>query len=133
VDGRWLFLDASRTFLAESPLMFRRRILPLDDRRALPRRSVHLSGPTLNSLDVIDLARRLPPLAGGDCVALADAGAYSISRASRYAGLSPEAWMIEIGGRLRRIRRAEGLADLVAPMLDAPIPDGDREPASPEP
>jgi diaminopimelate decarboxylase len=117
VDGNWLYLDASRTFLPESPLQFRRRILPLADRRALPRRRVHLSGPTLNSLDVIDLARRLPPLDCGDLVALGDAGAYTISRASRYAGLGPEVWMIELGGRVRRIRRAEGLADLVAPML----------------
>jgi diaminopimelate decarboxylase len=117
-DDGWLFLDASRNFLGESPFLFRRTILPLvhAGRRE---RFVHLSGGTLNTTDVLDLRRRLPALEVGEALAFCDAGSYTISRATRYAGTSPAIVLHTIGGELRRIRRPESLADLVAPMAPA--------------
>jgi diaminopimelate decarboxylase len=119
VDGRWLFLDASRNFLGESPLLFRRPLLPLREPGAGPDRFVHLSGNTLNTLDVLDLRRRLPRMDAGDALAIGDAGAYSISRASRYAGTSPPILLVARDGTVREIRRAESFADLAAPMASA--------------
>jgi diaminopimelate decarboxylase len=116
VDGRWLFLDASRNLLGESFALFHRRLLPLAGWGAGPPRRVHLSGPTLNTMDVLDLARRLPPARPGALLAVLDAGAYSLSRAGRYAGMAPEAWLLTRDGRLERLRRAEGFAELAAAM-----------------
>jgi diaminopimelate decarboxylase len=112
VRGRWLFLDASRNYLPESPLLFARRILPLTEARRGGERFWNLSGCTLNTLDVLDLHRRLPLLAPGDGLAFCDAGAYSISRASPYAGLSPAVYLLEADGTVRLARRAEGVEDL---------------------
>ncbi len=114
-DGRWLVLDASRNFLAESPLLLTRRLLPLSEPDGR-RRFTHLAGSTLDTLDVIDWHRRLPPLAPGDGLVVADAGAYTISRARRYAGLAPAVYFLTADGELRPARRAESLADLAAAM-----------------
>jgi diaminopimelate decarboxylase len=121
-EGRWLFLDASRNFLGESPVLFRRTILPVTsptNSPVAPGRFFHLSGDTLNTTDVLDLRRRLPPPSVGDALAFCDAGAYSISRASRYAGVSPAVLMVGIDGTVRRIRRPEGADDLYGPMAPA--------------
>jgi diaminopimelate decarboxylase len=104
VRGSWLFLDASRNHLPESPLFFTRRILPLSAARPGAERFWNLSGCTLNTLDVLDLHRRLPPLVPGDGLAFCDAGAYSISRASSYAGLSPAVYLLEADGTVRLVR-----------------------------
>ena len=114
-DGRWLVLDASRNFLGESPVLFTRRLLALDEPDGR-RRFAHLAGSTLDTLDVIDWHRRLPPLESGDGLVVADAGAYTISRARRYAGLAPAVYLLTAAGELHRARRAESLADLAAAM-----------------
>lgn len=111
IRGNWLFLDASRNHLPESPLLFARRILPLSEGKGAER-FWNLSGCTLNTLDVLDMHRRLPPLAPGDGIAFCDAGAYSISRASSYAGLSPAVYLLETAGTVRLVRRAAGVEDL---------------------
>jgi diaminopimelate decarboxylase len=118
VRGRWLFLDASRNHLPESPVLFARRILPLaaGGGGGGAERFWNLSGCTLNTLDVLDLHRRLPPLAPGDGIAFCDAGAYSISRASSYAGLSPAVYLLEADGTVRLARRAEDVEDLSPPL-----------------
>jgi diaminopimelate decarboxylase len=116
VEGRWAFLDASRNFLPESPLMFARRILPLREPVDGGSRFYDLSGSTLNTLDVLDLHRRLPLLQPGDALAFCDAGAYSISRATAYAGLPPAVYMLRDDGTVRLARRAGGLQDMSGPM-----------------
>lgn len=68
----------------------------------------------MNTTDIVDVRRRLPTLAVGDVLALCDAGAYSISRASRYAGLSPAVHLLQTDGSLRMVRRAETFADLTS-------------------
>jgi diaminopimelate decarboxylase len=110
VRGSWLFLDASRNHMPESPVLFARRILPLIAGSGIER-FWNLSGCTLNTLDVLDLHRRLPLLAPGDGLAFCDAGAYSISRASSYAGLSPAVYLLEADGAVELARRAEGVED----------------------
>jgi diaminopimelate decarboxylase len=123
VNGRWAFLDASRSFLPESPLMFSRRILPLvEPGRGERGRFYHLSGSGLNTLDVLDLRRRLPGFLTGQALAFCDAGAYSISRASNYAGLPPAVYMLQEEGEVRRVRRAGDVDHLLFPM----IPQGER-------
>ena len=111
IRGSWLFLDASRNHLPESPVLFARRILPLS-KNGNAERFWNLSGCTLNTLDVLDLHRRLPLLSPGDGLALCDAGAYSISRASSYAGLSPAVYFLQADGTVRLARRAGGVEDL---------------------
>jgi len=111
IRGSWLFLDASRNHLPESPLLFARRILPLSEGKGAER-FWNLSGCTLNTLDVLDLHRRLPLLAPGDGLAFCDAGAYSISRASSYAGLSPAVHLLAADGTVRLARKAQGVEDL---------------------
>jgi diaminopimelate decarboxylase len=117
VSGRWAFLDASRSFLPESPLLLSRRILPLREPAGGGERFYHLSGSTLNTLDVLDLRRRLPLLESGDLLAFCDAGAYSISRASPYAGLPPAVYMLQEDGQVRQVRRAGGVDHLLGPMV----------------
>jgi len=117
VGEGWLFLDASRSHLPESPLLFARRILPLAEPGGGRRRFYNLSGSTLNTLDLLDVRRRLPPLAVGEALAFCDAGAYSISRAAPYAGLPPAVHMLREDGTTRLVRRAEGVDDLAGPMI----------------
>jgi diaminopimelate decarboxylase len=118
VDGGWAFLDASRSFLPESPLMFTRRILPLAEPGAgAAERFYHLSGSSLNTLDVLDLRRRLPSLEPGHALAFCDAGAYSISRASPYAGMPPAVYMLQEDGGVRLVRQAGTVDHLLHPMV----------------
>lgn len=117
-QGRWRFLDCGRNVLAESPLAFTRWIAPLEPRGGR-RAAVDLSGPTLNTLDVVDRGRLLPEVRTGDVLAIGDAGAYTIGRATRYAGLSPAVWLARLDGSVTCIRRPETYADLTAPMAGA--------------
>lgn len=114
VQGRWAFLDTSRNHLGESILLFSRRILPATRPEGRARKLYHLSGSTLNTMDVIGLRRKLPALDKGDVVALCDAGAYSLSRSTRYAGFSPAAYMLRGDGSLEMVRRGEDLSDLTS-------------------
>ena len=123
VSGRWAFLDASRAFLPESPLMFARRILPLiEPAKGDPGRFYDLSGSTLNTLDVLDLRRRLPALQPGQDLAFRDAGAYSISRASPYAGLPPAVYLLQEDGEVRLVREAGNVEHLLHPMISLSAP-----------
>lgn len=112
IKGNWAFLDASRNYLAESPLLLKRKVVCAARPMERTTRSYHLSGATLNTTDVMDFRRRLPPLEVGDALALADAGAYSLARASRYAGLAPAAYLVGRDGVIRIIRHAETVREL---------------------
>jgi diaminopimelate decarboxylase len=120
-EGRWLFLDASRNYLGESFLFLCRRILPL---RASSEGTgfYHLSGSTLNTMDIIDFWRRIPTRQPGDYLAFCAGGAYTISRATRYAGLSPAVYLIDADGALSRVKPAEDARVLQRPSAPKPIP-----------
>jgi diaminopimelate decarboxylase len=112
---RWRFLDCGRNVLVESPLAFTRGIAPLEPGRGTPA-LVHISGPTLNTIDVVDMYRRLPELRTGDLVAIGDAGAYTLSRATRYAGLLPAVVLLRSDGSLETIHAAETCAGAAASL-----------------
>jgi diaminopimelate decarboxylase len=102
--------------MVESPLAFTRSFMAVDARSG-PTSRVHFSGPTLNTLDVLDMHRRSSELREGDLVAIGDAGAYAMSRATRYAGLPPAAVLIRTDGAVETIRRAETADDFTATMV----------------
>ncbi len=110
-DGRWLFMDASRNYLGESSFFLCRRILPLQA-RGDGTGFYHLSGSTLNTMDIIDFWRRIPTSRPGDYLVFCAAGAYTISRATRYAGLSPAVYWIDAEGGLSLTRAAEDVGVL---------------------
>jgi diaminopimelate decarboxylase len=116
VEKNWAFLNASRNYLGESVLLFRRGIFPVVQSETQKLKYYHLSGNTLNTTDVLDFRRRLPELAVGDVLCFANAGAYSISRACRYAGLSPAVYMLESDGTVGLIRRPESISDITGAM-----------------
>jgi hypothetical protein len=99
--------------------LLRRTVLTAIEPPSTARHFFHLSGCGLNTLDVIDLQRRLPAVVPGELLALCDAGAYSISRACRYTGLSPAVIVLGVDGSLRLARRPETVGDLMGPMTAA--------------
>jgi diaminopimelate decarboxylase len=117
VRGNWLFVDASRNHIAESFLQFMRQMIPAIRKHQRGSRIYHIAGNTLNTMDIIDLYRRLPEAADGDVLVFCDAGAYTVSRAARYAGLLPPVYLIRTDGSICPMRRAENLSDLMGPML----------------
>lgn len=125
-QGRWTFVDGSHNFLPESWLVGRRAILPTT-RTAGPRPWSHLSGRTLNTADVMALGVRLPRPGPGDVLVLLDAGAYSLSRANRYAGTIPAAYLMDEQGDFRLIRAEDGYSDIVAGMAPLAAPRLERE------
>ncbi len=117
--GAWLFLDASRNELGESPLLFRRpiRVGRLHDNGE--QAFYHLSGRSLNTWDVIDFRRSLPAVKEGEIVVIGDAGAYTISHATRYSGLAPAVYLVNRDSKIQMIRRRETVSDVSAPMEPA--------------
>lgn len=111
----WVILDVSHTCLPESLFFAERRILPAR-RTGRALRRYNLAGATLNSADVLAIGRRLPRLEVGDLLVVQDAGAYSISRASRFANLNPPVYLIDRRKELRLIRRGETVDDVLGPM-----------------
>ncbi|MBK8179601.1 MAG: diaminopimelate decarboxylase [Planctomycetes bacterium] len=94
------------------------RIVPLTPRGGAPRRTV-VAGPLCESGDVFTRSRSgeweprvMAPLAPGDLVAIADAGAYGMSMASRYNSQPLPAEVLVDGGEARLIRRRETHQDL---------------------
>jgi len=119
-EGRWLFVDASRNYLGESFLFLCRQILPLK-KRDEGDGFYHLSGSTLNTMDVIDFWRRLPKQQPGDYLVFCAAGAYTISRATRYAGLPPAIYWIAADGGVSLVKAAEDSGVLRLPSTASPI------------
>jgi len=117
IKGNWVFLDASKNYLGESSFLFRRLILPLVRNKNKMMRNYHLSGSTLNTQDVLGYFFYMPKLVEGDYLVFDDAGAYSISRANRYAGLSPSIYVIKMDGNVEIIRYQEGVDDLISAMV----------------
>ncbi|MAG37112.1 MAG: hypothetical protein CL878_12825, partial [Dehalococcoidia bacterium] len=79
IKGQWVIVDASQTSLPESLFFGERAILPLRQSAVARLRRWHVSGPTLNTGDVLAVNCSLPPLEVGDLLVIRDAGAYSLS------------------------------------------------------
>jgi diaminopimelate decarboxylase len=75
---------------------------------------VHIAGRYCESGDVMLRDVALPPAGPGDLLAVAVAGAYTLSMASNY-NLTPRPALLLVGeGRARIIQRRETYADLAA-------------------
>lgn len=85
----------------------------LPARRATgPEGAVDVVGPICESTDVLAKDRALPPLKGGDLVAIMSAGAYGISMASSYNTRPLPAEVLVRGERSHLIRRRVRVEDL---------------------
>jgi diaminopimelate decarboxylase len=120
--SRWVFVDASRNLLPESSLVGERHVLALDRRSRVASRHYHLAGRTVNTMDVFALWAKLPPLQVGDGLVFLDAGAYSLSRANRYAASIPAAYLVTRHGEVKQIRRADRYDDITAAMAGQRTP-----------
>jgi diaminopimelate decarboxylase len=87
-------------------------IVPVERRSGVPRR-VDVVGPICESSDFLGLGRRLPPLRGGDLLAVLGAGAYGMAMSSNYNGRRRAAEILVERGRVIVIRRRETYQDLV--------------------
>ncbi len=105
VKARWAFLDASRNFVPESLVFARRSFVPT--RADGPLRTWNLAGCTLSGGDVLALKVRLPRLARNDVLVMLDAGAYTVSKASRFTTCVPPAYAILESGSVTLVRPSE--------------------------
>lgn len=112
----WIFLDISTTSLPESLFFAERALLRATRIPGALCRRYHVAGATLNSADILGTHVRLQELSVGDLVVVQDAGAYTISRASRFTNLNPPVYLIEENGQIRQIRRGETDEDILGPM-----------------
>lgn len=102
VNGRWVFVDASRNFVPESLLFARRRFLASRHASSLTR--VNLAGCTLSGGDVLGMGLRLPRCSQGDLLVMTDAGAYTVSKASRFTTPLPAVYMLAVDGTLTSLQ-----------------------------
>jgi diaminopimelate decarboxylase len=84
---------------------------------AKQRHAYRLAGPICSPGDVLYWSYRLPELAAGDVLAIADAGAYFVPFATSFSFPQPAIVLVD-GGRASLLRRAERFEDLIA--LDDP-------------
>ena len=68
-------------------------------------------------MDVLGIKVKLLELRVGDVLVFLDAGAYSLSRACRYAGSIPNTYLLTEAGEVLLIRRGDEHNDIVATML----------------
>ena len=114
---RWVFVDGSRNVLPETLFPARRLILPVVWNARAKARRCHLAGRTLNTMDVLALGVRLPPVQLGDVLAFLDAGAYSLSRACHYAGTVPDVYLLKRTETVVHIREEDRYEHIVAPVV----------------
>ncbi len=81
---------------------------------AEPTQTLRLVGKHCESGDVLVAEASLPPVAAGDLVCLPATGAYGVSMASNYNGVTRPAVVFVDGGRARLVTRRETYADLVS-------------------
>jgi diaminopimelate decarboxylase len=114
VKPGWVFLDASRNFVPESPLFAARRFLPAAPSRGVRWLPTRIAGRTLSGSDVLALRARLPRVDRGDLLVMLDAGAYTLSRACRFTTLIPAVFLLHEDKSLDILRREETPEDVVA-------------------
>ncbi len=97
------------------------RVVPLYQPEGGAAQDSDVVGPICESADVLARARRLPPLAAGERLALLDVGAYGFSMASHYNSQPRPAEVLVEGEAVRLIRRRETYADLVKGEDESPL------------
>jgi diaminopimelate decarboxylase len=71
-------------------------------------------GPICETGDILAIARKLPPVARGELLAIHTAGAYGMCMASNYNAMPRPAEVLVEGDQWRVIRRRETYEDLTA-------------------
>ena len=87
--------------------------LKAEDLGAQPAEEIELCGNLCNTGDTFARGRKLPKLAEGDLLAMVNAGAYGLSRASNYNSRPIPAEVLVRDGRARLIRRRQTYEDLL--------------------
>ena len=119
---RFVIVDAGMNDLIR-PMLYGawHDILPLDEpARDAPLMACDVVGPICESTDRFAEARPLPPLAAGDVVAFADAGAYGAVMANGYNGRRPVPEVIVVRGHFDVVRARPSWEDM---LLQERIPD----------
>ena len=112
---RYLHIDGGMADNLRPALYGARYSALLANRAAAPAEEiVHVSGRFCESGDVLLRDIDLPAARPGDLLALAVAGAYTLSMASNYNQVPRPALVLVAGGAARLIQRRETYADLVA-------------------
>ena len=115
VKPGWIFLDVSTSCLPQSFLFAERKIINANKVGERESEKYNISGCSLNSVDIFSLKKPFACPEPGDICLVLDAGAYSISQASRFGSLPPQVLMIS-NGKIRQIRRREVYEDVSRPM-----------------
>lgn len=113
IKKNWIFLDGGVNLLPESPFFLKRRFFLAARPGEKTEKRFNLSGPSLNTADVVGLGIPLPRPEIGELLVAENAGAYTISRANQFTRLRPPVYFLEKNGRIRTCRRAETLEDLL--------------------
>lgn len=112
---RYLHIDGGMADNIRPALYGARYTAMLANRANMPETElVHIAGRYCESGDVLLRDVRLPPAAPGDLLAVAVAGAYTLSMASAYNLVPRPALVLVAEGQARLIQRRETYADLVA-------------------
>ncbi|MCX5866963.1 MAG: alanine racemase [Proteobacteria bacterium] len=113
IKNNWIFLDGGVNLLPESPFFLKRRFFLAARPGEKTEKRFNLSGPSLNTADVIGLGIPLPRPEIGDLLVTENAGAYTISRANQFTRLRSPVYFQMKNGKIKTCRRAETLEDLL--------------------
>lgn len=131
---RFVIVDAGMNDLIRPPLYDAwHEIVPVREPAANAARApVDVVGPVCESTDTFARQRDLPPLASGDLLVFASAGAYSAVMASSYNCRPPAPEILVRGGDYAVVRPRPDVAEMIArdtlPAWLEPGGGGDREP-----
>ena len=87
------------------------------DETAVASGTMDVVGPVCETGDFFARDRELPDVAGGDLLAILDAGAYGMSLASNYNSRPRAAEVLIDGRQVKLIRKRESIEDLLRPEL----------------
>jgi diaminopimelate decarboxylase len=113
IKNNWIFLDGGVNLLPESPFFLKRRFFLAGRPGEKTEKRFNLSGPSLNTADVVGLGIPLPRPEIGELLVAENAGAYTISRANQFTRLRPPVYFQMNNGKIKTCRRAETLEDLL--------------------
>ena len=113
VKEKWIVIDGGVNLLPESPFFLGRNFRLPGKEGEKPAGRYHISGPSLNTVDVLGLGIPLPRPETGDILVVENAGAYSISRSNQFTRLRPPVYFLGADGALVTGRAAESIDDFM--------------------
>jgi diaminopimelate decarboxylase len=129
IKDHWVFSDVSINDVPENMFFSEWRKFYPNKMRAPRTQSVHLSGPTLATHDVLQFNTQAPALEPGDLVAIFDTGAYSVTRSNQFTRPRNAAYYVRANGRIQALRRAETVDDVLRTQMVKDEPAVVSEPA----